>query len=71
MCPLERASVGAGKGSGGPGCLPSCLGSTAHFLLGFSDGGHRAPAFADFPEGTQETTRVTWELFFTHAGVPV
>lgn len=68
MCPLERASVGAGKGSGGPGRLPSCLRSAAHFLLGFPDGGHGAPAFADFPEGTQETTRVTWELSFSQAG---
>lgn len=68
MCPLERASVGAGKGSDGPGHLPSCLRSAAHFLLGFPDGGHGAPTFEDFPEGTQEITRVTWELSFSQAG---
>ena len=68
MCPLERASVAAGKGSDGPGQLPSCLRSAAHFLLGFSGGGHGTPTFEDFPEGTQEITRVTGELSFPQAG---
>lgn len=50
--------------------LPSCLRSATHFLQGFPDWGHGAPAFTDFPEGTQ-TVRGTWELPSSSSGLLV
>lgn len=59
----ERSSVGAGSGKGGssPVHLPGCLRPATHFLQALLTTGSGAPAFTDFPEGTQ-TAKVMWEL---------